>query len=249
MRKNILLIPTLALSILVMLSSCEKSTGTVDEERIGHDYQPLATGKYILYDVDSIYWDDFLRAEIHVQSQQRYDVVDSFIDNEGRVSWTINVLSRQSEDFPFTPDHVIHVTPTNNFIEFSQKNLTFLNMTFPVQEGVSWNGLAKIATEDPALPEFNSDGWKFTFANVGLPFNTGNNYFAKTATVNQIDEQLNDPETDSMAFAFKNYSQEIFGYDVGMIYKERIYWVFQPSPGGSGYRKGYGVIMRAIEHN
>src|SRR5690606_4049419 len=96
--------------------------------------------------------------------------------------------------------------------------------------------------------------WLYQYKNVGKSFDPGNNMYINTVTVNQIDDQLNNPDLDSTNYAYRNYSQEIFAKGVGMIYKERIYWVFQPkSPdgqsGGSGYRKGYEVIMRAIENN
>ena len=136
MRKLLLPFFALTLGSGLFLASCDKRTDISDTTG-GREYMPLEIGKYILYDVDSIYWDDFLRAEIHKHSQQRYDVVDTFRDNANRLSYVVNVLSRQSAQFPFTPDNVIHITPTDNAVEYHQRNLTFLKLTFPVSGGVS----------------------------------------------------------------------------------------------------------------
>ena len=253
MRKLLLPFIAIALGSGTLLSSCDKSTEGLSDTTGGKDFMPLEIGRYILYDVDSIYWDDFLRAEIHKRSQHRYDVVDTFRDNANRLSYVINVLSRPSAQFPFTPDNVIHVTPTEKTIEYYQHNLTFIKLTFPVDDGMSWNGNSMIPVGDADNVQFDNDNWNYTYSKVGESFDPGNNFYASSVTVDEIDDQLNDPAVDSTAYSYKNYSQEVYAYGVGLVYRHRIYWVFQPSEGsaggGSGYKKGYAVTMRAVDNN
>lgn len=253
MRKLLLPVFALAIGSGLFLTSCEKETSGYEDMTNGKEFMPLEIGRYVLYDVDSIIWDDFLRAQIHHHSQQRYDVVDTFRDDANRLSYVINVLSRPSAQFPFKADNVIHVTPTETSMEYKQRNLTFLKLIFPVSNGVNWNGNAKIPLGDTDYEEYNNPKWNYNYANLGQSYDPGNNFYANSVTVNQIDDQLNDPDVDSTAYAYKNYSQEVYAYNVGMVYRKRTYWVFQPSAGseggGSGYRKGYEVTMKAVDNN
>lgn len=247
MRKFIIpVISVIALSTL--LFSCKRNTDTVTGE--GHGYFHYEVGKYIIYNVDSVYWDDFLQTAVHRSSQVRYDIADTFRDASDRLSYRINVSNRIETVKPFEPTEVFYVTPTEVNVEVTQRNLTFIKGIFPITEGKTWNGNAMIPIEDEQYAaEYNNSNWLYTYHNVGRPFDPGNNYYDKTVTVNQIDDQLNNPDVDSTAYAYRNYSQEVYAHGVGLVFKERVYWVFQPKPGGSGFRKGYEVRMRAIENN
>lgn len=248
MRK--LLLPFLIVSVAFV--SCKKETEDLSEIAQGNKFFPTEIGKYIVYDFDSTYYNDQLRAEVPVVGQVRYYVADTFRDASDRLSYVINVQYRRNDTDPYVPNDVIYVTPTGDRIEYNQKNRTFLKMVFPVSDGKSWNGNAMINSLDADNAEYIGDAWKYTYANFNTEFDPGNNLYEHTVTVNQIDDALNDPDVDSTVYAYKNYGQEVYAYNVGMVYRERIYWVFQPkvgSSGGSGYRKGYRVVMRAVENN
>jgi hypothetical protein len=228
------------------LASCSKDSEDISEISQGHKYAPYEIGKYVLYDVDSTYWDDFLRTDVHTRCQLRYNVVDTFRDDQGRLSYVVDVLYRPTSGDPYKPADVIYATPTSGSLEFSQKNLKFLKLVFPVSNGKSWNGNAMIPLGDEDYVEYDNNKWSYTYANADQPYDPGNNLYEHTVTVNQIDDALNNPDVDSTVYAYRNYSQEIYAYNVGMVYKERIYWVYQPTIGA---RKGYEVIMKAVENN
>lgn len=248
MVKSISKLAFIILSIsLLALTSCERQIENPTEDD-GRNYMPMEIGTWVLYDVDSTYWDDYTRSTSLVYGQQIYEVVDTFRDGDGRLSYTINVYKRAAATEPFVPSRVIHATPTNGTLEWNENNVTLINLIFPVANSATWDGTAMISNNDPDLPEYYTDKWNFEYTNVGDPFDGGVKYFDNTVTVNQIDDELNDPDVDSSAYAYKNFSKEMYAANVGMVYKERIYWVFQPKPGGSGYRKGYGVKMTAVDY-
>lgn len=250
--RNYILPLTLGLLSLLTLASCEKETDDISGLSYGKDYFPLEVGKYVLYNVDSTYWDDFLKAEIVYSSQIRYQIADTFTNAEGKKSYKVDVYHRPQTTDSFQIKEVFYITDNETSIQVNQKNLTFIKMIFPVEEGATWDGNALVPKFDQDYTEeYNNSNWIYSYHNPNMPFDPGNNYYERTVTVNHIDDQLNDPDKDSTVYAYRNYSQEVYAYGVGMIYKERIYWVFQPSVngGGSGYRKGYGVRMRAIENN
>jgi len=256
MRKILLVL--FVIPVVFHLQSCTKETGEdLSELSLGYNFYPLEVGKYILYNVDSIYWDDFLKAEIHHRSQMRYECVDSFLNGEGEVSYVINVTERETPTSPFVPSDVIHATISNNRLITTQSNLDIIQLTFPIENGKTWNGLAMLPLEEHAtsFPErFQDPEYVFEYSNFDEEYDPGNQYYKHTVTVNHIDQELNNPEEDSTAYAYKNYSKEVYAYNVGLIYREIVYWTFQPKgpagqSGGSGYRKGFGVTMRAIDNN
>lgn len=255
MRKYLAPITIGVLALTTALTSCKKDNEDLSGLSTGEGYYPLEIGKYVLYNVDSTYWDDFLRTELVYTSQVRYQTADTFRNAAGELSYKIDVFQRKQTTDSFELREVFYATRTNNSIEVNQKNLTFIKLVFPVLDGKTWNGNAKVPISDQMYSqEFDNPNWLYTYHKADRPFDPGNNNYEHTVTVNQIDDQFNNPDVDSSAYAYRNYSQEVYALNVGLVYRERIYWVFQPkSPdgqsGGSGYRKGYGVRMRAIENN
>ncbi len=223
-----------------LFSSCKKETEDLSEMSTGTQFFPLEIGKYILYDVDSTYWDDFLRAEVVHRSQMRYEVVDSFYNDAEKLSYTINISRRLTANDPFVADDVIYVTPSDERVVVNQKNLNFIKLVFPVANNTSWDGNAMITSRDrPGFEQFNNENWNYTYHNYNEPYDPGNNYYENTITVNQIDDQLNDPDVDSTIYAYKNFAKEVYAYNVGMIYREIVYWTFQPkAQGGQGGGNG-----------
>jgi hypothetical protein len=252
MRK--LILPVFLIS--VGLFSCKKETTNLSDINKGNNFYPTQIGKYIIYNYDSTIWDDHEEKIFYYQGQLRYTTVDTFRDteNEGRLSYRIDVERRANETDPFEPSSVIYVTPSDNNVVMEERNVKFIKMVFPVSDGITWNGNAMIPIDDQDYAkEFGNDKWVYTYANFNTDYNTTPaNVYNNTVTVNQIDDSLNNPDEDSAAYAYKNYAQEVYAYNVGMIYRKRTYWEFQPKidgSGGSGFRKGYEVILKAVENN
>jgi len=249
MRK--LILPFLLVS--VGLVSCKKETTDISEINQGNQFYRTEIGKYIIYNYDSTIYDDLLGGAFPYQGQVRYFTADTFRDNQGRLSYRVVVEKRRNDTDPFIPNDVISVTPSADHVEVYQKNLKFIKLVFPVSNGKSWNGNAMLPLQDQDYKEeYDNDKWNYTYSNFDTDFDPGNNLYEHTVTVNQIDDALNNPDVDSTAYAYRNFSKEIYAYGVGMIYKERVFWTFQPkvgSSGGSGHRKGYGVVMKAVYNN
>lgn len=252
MRK--LILPFLLVS--VGLVSCKKETTDLSDMEKGNNFYPTQIGKYIIYNYDSTVWDDLQQTALPYKGQLRYTTVDTFRDmeHEGQLSYRVIVESRQNNTDAFEPSSVIYVTPSENQLVMEERNARYIKMVFPVSNGKTWNGNAMIPIDDPDYAkEFGNDKWVYTYANYNTDYNTTPaKVYANTVTVNQIDDSLNNPDEDSTAYAYKNYSQEVYAYNVGMIYRKRTYWEFQPKvggSGGSGYRKGYEVILKAVDNN
>src|SRR5690606_11895221 len=160
MRKFFTPIAVGIVSLTTLFTSCKKEKDETVASNNGREYAPYEVGKYILYNVDSIYWDDFLRAKIAYSCQLRYQIADTFTNAEGKFSYKIDVLYRQKNSDPFVPKEVIYATPTETSLEINQKNLNFIKLIFPIAENVSWNGNAKVPIHDQQYAaDYGNSNW------------------------------------------------------------------------------------------
>ncbi len=227
----------------LIFGSCTKQI----EQPRADDYFPLEIGKYIVYDVDSTTYDDYSKTTYHNNYQMRYEVVDTFRDNEGRLSYAIDVLQRKTSNDTFVGRDVIHVTKTNGRLEWTQTNAKIIKMIIPIDNSTpSWDGMTYIEPREEAMYEYNTSvfPWDFKYSKIRETFDPGNNFFENTVTVTGIDEQTNQP--DDSVYADRNFYQEVYAKGYGLVYRERIFWVYNVD---KGYKKGYELIMRASNQN
>jgi hypothetical protein len=238
-------LPFILLAALVCLFSCKKES---DDRYMGEPsrgYYPLLKGHYVVYDVDSTIWNDFDCTLKQHHYQMRYTVSDTFRDLQQRLSYQIYVLIRPNDSSSWDVNEVFSATPTPAGLEIVQNNLRFLKLVFPPVNGMVWNGNSGIATNDQDLSYFFD--WKYTYSKMGESYNNGRASFDNTIIVDETDETQNDPGTMPAAYAYRTYSREVYGYDVGLVYKELTHWIYDPNV--KNCRKGYSVVMRALDHN
>ncbi len=243
-------LPFLLIIVLASLAACKKESENayVYGNDLTRGYYPLNKGHYVLYDVDSTIWDDFTGDSVMRHMQVRYDVADSFTNNEGTKSFQVEVRRRADDSSAFMTNDVFFATPSANALDITQNNLRFRKLVFPVQAGTSWNGTSQIATNDQDLQYFKD--WYYTYYNVGQSYNTGNVNFDNSVTVQEVDDTLNNPITMPNVYAERTFSKEIYGFNVGLIYRETTRWTYdQANSSGTYAKKGYRVIMRAVDHN
>ena len=189
------------------------------------DYYPIQVGKYIIYQLDSTVFTNFeTTKEIH--SYQVKDIVDAEItDNTERPAFRVRRMIRDSAGLnPWTDLATFMVTPLPSSIEYVENNLRFIKLKSPVRENYFWQGNSYInAVGD--LDYLKS--WEYNYTNVGQPFLIDNKTVENTATVLQSDEITGDPELSPNNVASKNYSIEVYGKNIGLIYKDFIYWLYQ----------------------
>ena len=234
-----------ALTVL-LFSSCKKDNTSVAPEDQVSDYFPYALGHYVEYNVDSTYWDDFLALKTVKRMQMRYNVADTFTDLAGNPSYRMEVYIRKTETEQWRPESVFTFTPKESSVEVLQNNLRFIKLQFPITNGNTWQGNQYISTFDQDLQYFRD--WTYTIAEVGNPFEAdGITSYQNTATVNQVDETVNNPEIQPEAYASRTYGQEVYAKGVGMVSRDMTHWVYDP--GVRKARKGYAVRMRAYKNN
>ena len=205
MRK---LIFSLVCMLLVATYSCKKDTVSSAPDQ-GYSYYPAKLKSYIIYDVDSIVYDDFKKDTTEYKSQIK-EVMDSvFTDNQGRSSMKIiRYVKPYNDTIPYAQmswkvKDVWYATKTSSNVEVIEENIRFLKLYFPVKKNTAWNGNV-----------YNTMGdWQYTYSEVDVALTLNSNYFDSTATVLQKDY------TDLID---RKYYVEKYAKNVGLVYREII---------------------------
>ncbi len=237
------------IAIVALVASCKKETEPNDRyyNEATRGYYPLQIGRYVVYDVDSTIWSDFDCTKRTRHLNMRYTVADTFTDNAGRLSYRIDVHQRVPDTGVWTVSNVFYATPTTGGLEVVMNNLRQEKLIFPVDNGLTWHGNRAIDTNVDANKFFG--GWLYQYSNYLQPYNTGFAMFDRTVTVNEINDSLNNPEALPNAYAERTFAREVYGYDVGMVYREWTRWTYDPGTAANACRKGFSVVMRAMDHN
>ncbi len=213
-----------AIPVFFGLQFCKKQTDNFSLAPVS-EYYPVEVGKYIVYQLDSTVFTNFeTTKEIH--SYQVKDIIDAEItDNLNRPSFRIRRMIRDAAGLtPWVDNATFMVTPLSNSIEYVEDNLRFIKLKSPVKENYFWQGNNYIDAEDRlSYLKF----WEYQYANVDQPYALGNAIVDNTITVLQNDEATGDPELFPNNIASVNYSVEVYGKGIGLIYKDLIHWLYQ----------------------
>ena len=236
---------------LIMLISCEKETENLSFTPAS-DYFPLIKGKNITYQIDSsVYLNLGTKKQINT-SIIREAVDSASIDNTGRLTFKITRSRRQKDDTTkWNPINTYLVAASNEIIEVIEENQRYIKLVSPVIAGTKWKGNAKInTTGNPAL--LYLDNWDYTYTGVGSPSIFNNRNFPDCLTVMQQNDTIGNPANKNFYFEI-NYAKEIYARQIGLIFKEIIHEIWQPSNGNNSagyYESGsFGLKFTIISHN
>lgn len=227
----------------LVLGACNKQTIQPQPTDLGFDFQPLEKGHYVIYDVDSIIYDDFSKTIDTFRLEMKDEIGDMFIDNQGRESYRVIRSTRKKPTDAWQTNHVYFIMQDAFKLEWQENNLRFIKMVYPVKLNKKWSGNTLINAEGD-LGWLN--GWDYQYTDVLEPFNTGSRKYSNTHIIDQADI-INGFPNNPDSYSAKTYSREVFAKDVGLIYREITNWVYQSD--GSRFRKGFTAIMRAKNNN
>ncbi|MBL7892358.1 MAG: hypothetical protein JNL63_06990 [Bacteroidia bacterium] len=188
--------------------SCKKDQDTSALD-IGYGYFPNQSGKYIIYDVDSIVKNSFTK-QVDTFKFQVKEVIESvFNDNTGRPTLRLEryrkyyskTVAYDSMSWVLTDVWSANLTSTS--AEKVEENVRYVRLIFPVEKYKTWNGNA-----------YNTIGeWNYKYTEIDKAKTVGGIAFDSTLTVVQFeDENLID----------KKYYREMYAKNVGLIYRQII---------------------------
>ncbi|HYJ37336.1 MAG TPA: hypothetical protein VEV87_01920 [Chitinophagaceae bacterium] len=236
---------------IVIFSHCKKSAEFNSPPLT--DYLNLEVGKHIIYRLDSTQFTNFGQTTTYLYYQAKDEIDAAIIDNLGRPAFRVIRYLRDTAGVgPWVPNSTYMIVPTEKAVEVIDDNFRFLKLMLPINEGFNWRGNTYINLNSGDFQwEYGwLEGWDYTYSNVNAPFTVFNNQVVdSTITINQIDEVSGNPN-DPNSYSQVNYSVEVYGKSIGLVFKEFLHWEYQmPSGGNPGYKIGYGIKLNMISHN
>ncbi len=229
-------------------ANCKKQSAQLVFPKLA-DYTALQTGKVLLYHLDSTIIDPSGTSLVVRSYLIKDSIAATFSDNTGRLSYRIyRFITDTLNTAPWQILSTYYITPSAQSIEtVDDNNNRVISMKEPLTEGFSWNGNAYIDTKSYNGAYQYMDGWSFGYQNVNVPFTVLKGPVDSTVSVLQIDELTPPGAFDDTVFQERNYSLEVYGKGVGLIYKDFLHWTWQPNPLPAQYDPGsYGFKLNLI---
>ena len=234
---------------MLMLFSCTKSDMLSSSIKAGN-YYPVSTGKVWIYRLDSTNIPAFGTSLVTNSYHIKDSVGSSFTDNTGRQSWVVyRFITDTLEQNAWQSLSSYYITPTDNDVEVvDDNNLRFIKLTTPIRTGYTWLGNTYIDTRSATTPYQYFDGWHYMYTSVDSPYTTLSGIIDSSVTVFQRNETSPKGPFDPEFYQQRNYSVEVYAKGVGLIYKNFLHSVWQPTPEPARYADGsYGVILNLIQ--
>jgi hypothetical protein len=206
-------------TLLVSAVAACKKEGTVPD--LGYGYFPDQVGKYVIYDVDSFYYDDFTGLIDTSKFQLKEKIESVYQDNQGRPTLRLERSVRfynpliPYASIPWTLRDVWAANRTNTTAEKVEENVRYIKLAFPVKEGQVWNGNAQNTGPEQ----------KYTYYFYDQARIIGGRLFDSVLQVNQHDQ---------VDLIQKKLYVEKYAKNTGLVYKHVIDVSSQPPPEWNG---------------
>lgn len=192
---------------LLLFFSCKKKT--VPQPDLGYDYAPITIGKFVVYEVDSIVYDDFKKDTTVFKYQIKEKLVEFFKDNQNRDAIKlVRYIKNYNPTIPYENQSWIikdvwTYLRTNTTLEVVEEDVRFTKLIFPVKQGSTWNGNAHNTQS-----ELN-----YKYLTVDQKNNVNGTIFENVLTVEQLDDK-------SRNQIQRKYYVEKYAKGVGLVYRE-----------------------------
>ncbi len=127
------------LLFIVFMSACEKTTETIDINVLGKQYFPLETGKYWIYESDSVVLRSGGTIRDTLHGFLKEEVQSSFINGSGDTVFTVHVYFKRNWSDTFAYQKSVFVSKLPNMVTRQEDNLLFTKLVFPLKTGLRFN--------------------------------------------------------------------------------------------------------------
>ncbi|MCO5233994.1 MAG: hypothetical protein LC105_02815 [Chitinophagales bacterium] len=226
------------IGIVGIITACKKDTDkTVIDLKT--DYFVDDVGSFIVYQVDSVLYNDFTGEVTSKSTVVKEKVVEEFKDDMNRLAKRWEKYTFDSTDKVWKAFRSYYTVRQNQSIERVEENLRFISIVFPPKKDLTWKGNRFINAVDNN--KYLSD-WTYLFTTVDVPTTVLKNNFDLTATI-----LLRDKETAIE----RVFAKEIYARGVGLIYKE--WWHLETQnisdlPWVDKAENGYIVKWQALDY-
>jgi hypothetical protein len=198
---------TLLFVFVFCLFSCRKKEKVGEPINLGKEYYPEKVGKFVIYDVDSTWYNELTFQPTTVKYRIKEKFTQEFTDNEGKKAIRIERYikkfnpNKPYDSIPYTIRDVWQVNVSDRNVEVVEENVRFVKLIFPVEANKSWKGNVRntLAERD------------YTYS-----------YIDKAETINAValDKTLQVKQIDFKTLISWQYEVEKYAKGVGLVYRE-----------------------------
>ena len=185
--------------LLVALWACETSEISPVQIATGAEYYPIEVGNYWVYQVDTVNY-TFTGDTLSGTFFRKEKISDTLPDSEGSKVFRLEIYKRTAETQPWVIDSVWTVRKDSRRIVKTENNKPFVKLTFPLQNGSSWDGNLFNPDRDS-----NTVFW-YKIRNLGQKTPFGNLEVESVEIVQKIDSSCLE----------KNYFTEVYYRNIGL---------------------------------
>lgn len=197
MRKYL---PVFCLLFFALACTKDKEVAQTD---LGLDYYPLSSGNYRIYELDSLFYNDFTSNVDTFHFLVKELTAGEFKDGSGASRFRLERYYRKTVSDPWIISDVWSVGANNTYASAIEENIHRVKLSFPVETGREWN--ANVFNADEA------DVCVYDFVDVPQT-RSGISYSETLRTSFAADSSL-----ISKRFSFEEYAR-----GVGMIFKRYV---------------------------
>lgn len=187
--------------ILVIVASCETSEG--EPVYMGHEYFPFKEGKWVVYQVDSTVYDDFLGKVFEYSYQVKEVNKEVFVDQQGLSNMRVERFIRQNQQNIWQIKNIWTSALNTNRALKTEENITFVKLSFPLKQNLIWNGNLFNTQKEQS----------YKITHIHAPYQLLQMDFDSTLTVLQ---------RDFTTLIGKEFQYEVYANGIGMIHKKFI---------------------------
>jgi len=204
------------LALPVLFFACERIVETLAPTNF--DYYPIEIGKYKVYQIDSIVYNEY-NCSVQTARYQIKEVTESkTTDGEGDVTFIIKRYFRRTSTDAWALYNIWTEKIEDNQIQRVENNQRMIKMVSPMQEGSYWDGIVYIR-RDTLVPirggsiDMFKDWGDFVCDKIGSSFvdTLSNLVYTDVAKVVQVDKTNN---------IERRFSTEVYAKDIGLVYRE-----------------------------
>lgn len=197
----------LFLMVVLFLSCRKKDKVDAEPVSLGKEYYPETIGKFVVYDVDSTWYNELTYQPTTVKYRIKETFTRVFTDNENKPAIRIERYikyynpNKSYDSIPYVIKDVWQANVTDRSAEVAEENIRYVKLVFPVQEGKSWNGNAR---------------------NTGSERNYRLEYIDRPETINGIslEKTLSVKQIDFRTLISYQFAQEKYARGIGLVYRE-----------------------------
>ena len=239
----------------LLLTACSKEKTQLTSPALS-DYFPLQVGKYITYRLDSTVLTAYGVALTTHSYRAKDTVAAEVTDAQGRKAYRIfRSLSDTNGSATYRAVATYLAIPNGtDWVEYLDDNLRFMKLRWPIRQSTEWKGNSLFidsygSTTNP-VASYYAD-WTYRYDSIGAPYTLFGKTYDSTVKVLQRDERSPNVPFNGVDYQIRDYSVERYAKGIGLIYKEFLHYVFQPTAILPAHFEdgSYGIRLRIIDHN